>query len=144
MFSKSRIGVYDYLYGLFYNVVTKNVYSMHEPQELTSSDTKDGFIVIRVGDIQDRSEFTAEAYAQVRCYVEAYVPTMSRGRLDYGKYADYENKIENVLEGAIASGGSSPYSIQDDEILSMDTKEDSQSNNQYFLLIKSFIVNINK
>lgn len=144
MFEKSRIGIYDYLYNLFYNVVTKNVYSMHEPEELTQDDTKGGFIVIRVGDIQDMSEFRANAYGQVRCYVEAYVPPMSRGRLDYAKYEAFEKKIEEVIENAIASGGNEDYSIQDEEILSMDTKEDSQSNNQYFLFIKSFIVTINK
>lgn len=144
MFEKSRIGIYDYLYNIFYDVVTKNVYSMHEPQELTSSDTKDGFLVIRVGDIQDMSEFRADAYGQVRCYVEAYVPPMSRGRLDYAKYEAFEKKIEKAIEDEIAKGGNGDYSIQDEEILSMDTKEDSQSNNQYFLFIKSFIVTINE
>ena len=119
MFEKSRIAIYDYLYNLFYDVVTKNVYSMHEPQELIQSDTKDGFIVIRVGDIQDMSEFRANAYGQVRCYVEAYVPPMSRGRLDYNKYEAFESKIEEVIEQEIASGGNGDYSIQDEEILSI-------------------------
>ena len=89
----SRIDIYDYVYNLFYDVVTKNVYSMFEPQELTTSDTNDGFLVIRVGDLYDESEFTCSAYGWARVYVEAYVPPLSRGRLDYTKYQEYEDAI---------------------------------------------------
>ena len=56
MVNESRIDIYDYLYNLFYDVVTKNVYSMEVPQELTQSDTQDGFIVLHVGDLNDENK----------------------------------------------------------------------------------------
>lgn len=144
MLNESRIDIYDYLYNIFYDVVTKNVYSMREPQELTKSDTTDGFIVIRVGDIIDRSEFSKQAYGEVRCYVQAFVPPISRGRLDYEKYKVFEDAINTAISLAIETGGSGDYSIQEDNILSSDAEETSTANNTYFTFIKSFIVTIDK
>ena len=141
MFNESRIDIYDYLYNLFFDVVTQNVYSMREPQELTASDTTDGFIVITVGNVNDVSEFTQEAYGWVRCFVEAYIPPITRGRLDYDKYALFENSINNVIHDA-AQDDSGAYQIQEDSLLSMDSDETSNANNSYFTFIKSFIVNI--
>ena len=42
MFNDSRIDIYDYLYNLVYDVVTKNVYRTGAPTETTESDSKDG------------------------------------------------------------------------------------------------------
>lgn len=139
----SRIDIYDYVYNLFYDVVTKNVYSMFEPQELTNSDTNDGFLVIRVGDLYDESEFTCSAYGWARVYVEAYVPPLSRGRLDYTKYQEYEDAINLVIANAIGNDDGE-FSIQEQSVLSMDTNENSNADNQFFLFVKSFIVVINK
>lgn len=143
MFNESRIDIYDYLYNLFYNVVTTNVYSMSEPQELTASDTNDGFIVITVGNLNDESEFTRETYGWVRCFVEAFVPPITRGRLDYDKYSVFEQSINDVIHTA-AQDGSGVYQIQEDSVLSMDSEETTNANNSYFTFIKSFIVNINE
>ena len=142
MYNPSRIDIYDYLYNLFYDVVTKNVYSMREPQELTASDTKDGFIVLTVGSINDTSEFSGESYGRVRCYVEAFVPPISRGRLDYDKYKVFEDKIIEVIKTESNEGTNENYSIEEETILSSDVEETSNSNNTYFVFIKSFIVNI--
>ena len=61
MFNDSRIDIYDYLYDLVVdNEVTENVYLVSEPQDLTTSDKKDGFVVIRVGGINDQSQFDRE------------------------------------------------------------------------------------
>ena len=49
MLNDSRISIYRYVENILTSV-TENVYLMNEPQELTQSDTEDGFIVIRVGD----------------------------------------------------------------------------------------------
>lgn len=143
MFNESRIDIYDYLYNLFYDVVTTNVYSMREPQELTASDTNDGFIVIIVGNLNDASEFTRETYGWVRCFVEAFVPPTTRGRLDYDKYSEFEQSINDVIHNA-AQDTSGAYQIQEDSVLSMDSEETSNANNSYFTFIKSFIVNINE
>lgn len=143
MVDESRIGIYNYIYGLLYGVVTNNVYSMNEPQELTESDTNDGFIVIRVGDLYDNSEFRCETYAQVRVFIEAYVPPISRGRLDKAKYKSFEDSINAVINNEIDSGTNEQYSIESDGILSMDSNIDTNANNAYYMFVKSFIVTIN-
>lgn len=142
MVNESRIDIYDYLYNLFYDVVTKNVYSMEVPQELTQSDTQDGFIVIHVGDLNDESEFAHQTYGWARCFVEAFIPPISRGRLDYDKYREFEDAITEVIHLAsdeVIDG----YSVQEGSVLSMDGSETTNANNSYFTFIKSFIVNIN-
>lgn len=142
MVNESRIDIYDYLYNLFYDVVTKNVYSMETPQELTQSDTQDGFIVLHVGDLNDESEFAHQTYGWARCFVEAFIPPISRGRLDYDKYREFEDAITDVIHLAsdeVIDG----YSVQEGSALSMDGAETTNANNSYFTFIKSFIVNIN-
>ena len=143
MMNESRMAIYNYVYGLLYNTVTRNVYSMNEPQELTESDTKDGFIVIRVGDINDESEFHCSAYGWVRVFIEAYIPPISRGRLDKAKYKTFEDGINDVINAEIENGTSENYSIQSDGVLSMDGNTDTNANNAYYLYVKSFIVTIN-
>lgn len=143
MLRNSRIDIYDYLYTLFYDKVTRNVYSMNEPQELTTSDTKDGFIVIRVGDLNDESEFSGRAYGWARCYVEAFVPPISRGRLDFDKYKTFEDSINSAIRTA-TEDASGTYYIQEGSVLSMDADETSNANNAYFTFIKSFIINIDE
>lgn len=142
MVDDSRTNLYDYLYDVFYNVVTKNVYSISEPKELTEDDVKNGFIVIRVGNFNDESEFTRNAYGWARCYVDAYVPPISRGRLDYDKYREFEDGISAAIATAISESDNT-YGIQEDSLLSADIGETSNANNQFFIFIKSFIVNIN-
>lgn len=141
MLNMSRIGVYDYVYNLLYGVVTDNVYSMNEPQELTPSDADDGFLVIRVGELNDASEFTGNAYAWARVYIDAYIPPISRGRLDFEKYKAFEDAINNVIEQATNSHDSN-YFVQDGSILSMDNNADNNADNAYFMFVKSFVVMI--
>ena len=143
MLDITRIGVYDYVYNLLYDVVTTNVYSMNEPQELTQSDVNDGFVVIRVGELNDASEFTANAYGWARVYIDAYVPPISRGRLDFEKYKAFEDAINQVIEQA-TQDASGTYYIQDGSVLSMDNNAESNANNAYFMFVKSFVVMIDK
>lgn len=141
MLNPSRIDIYDYLYNLLYGVVSENVYDMRVPQELTESDTNDGFLVIHVGSMYDESEFAREAYGRVRCYIEAYIPQISRGRVNHDIYAAMENSINNIIEEQTDVRDGSYY-IEDDSILSMEDDEISNANNAYFTFIKSFIVRI--
>lgn len=143
MVNESRIEIYNYLYSLLYGVVTENVYSMNEPQELTDDDTEGGFIVIRVGNLNDESEFTDNAYGWVRCQIEAYIPPISRGRLDVEKYKEFEDGINSVIKDA-TENTSGTYYIQEDSILSADANEASNANNTYFTFVKSFIVVIDE
>lgn len=143
MVIESRIDIYNYLYDLFFETVTENVYYMNEPQELTDTDTNDGFIVINVGSIIDESEFDGEAYGSVRCYVEAFVPPISRGRLDDEKYREFEDSINTVITLA-SQTDESDYYIEKGSIISLDGEETSNANNTYFTFIKSFVVVIDK
>lgn len=143
MLNESRIDIYDYLYNLLYGVVSENVYDMRVPQELTESDATEGFIVIHVGDIVDESEFTGRAFGRVRCYIEAYVPQISRGRVDHDIYALMENSINTVIteQSSIDEG---EYYIDKGSVLSSEDDDISNANNAYFTFIKSFIVVIDK
>ena len=142
MIKESRIGIYNYIYDLLYGVVTENVYSMNEPQDLTDSDITDGFVVIRVDDIYDESEFRGYTYGWVRVFVEAYIPPKSRGRLDKTKYKAMEDALTNTINSEIDNPTSSIYAIQDSGILSMDDNVDTNADNIFYTFIKSFIVTI--
>ena len=139
MFNDSRIAIYDYLYSLFFNTVTQNVYRMNEPAEMTESDVENGFIVIRIGDFVDESEFSRNAFGSVRVFIYAYIPPKSRGRLDKDKYAQIEQAITDVIENAEMNQNDT-YSIQDGSVLSADSLESSGEN--FYIFVKSFIVNI--
>lgn len=141
MFNESRIDLYDYISGIFSDV-SENIYKMKIPQELTESDTTDGFIVVYLGDIYDDSEFLKEAYGDVRVVVSAYIPLKSRGRLNKELYKTFESGINEALDNEILNGNSEHYTIQDDGILSMDDIEDNNANNSYSVYTKTFIVTV--
>lgn len=140
MIDESRLKVYNYVYDLLSGTVSDNVYQMWESQELTESDKEDGFIVIRVSNINDDSEFDGNAFAWCRVFVEAYVPPMSRGRLDEDKYWLFENGINTAINEEVEFGDNEHYSIQKDGIVSMDDFDNSNANNIFYKYIKSFIV----
>lgn len=139
MFDNSRTDIYDYLYNLMKGVVTDNVYLMTEPQELTQSDLDDGFIVIHVGELIDRGEFQGECFGRARCYVEAFIPPISRGRIDIEKYRAYEEGIMTIINEAIESE-SEPYCIQAQGVISSDFGESGNAKNNFFTFVKSFLV----
>lgn len=143
MFNESRIDIYNFLYQMFFNTVTRNVYKMGEPTENTESDTTDGFITLEVGAISDDSEFSGDAYGWARCFVTAYVPRKSRGRLDDAKYKAFEDGINTVVRLACESSDGDYYVLSGSE-LSIDDVETSQKGNQYHIYQKSFIVIIDK
>lgn len=145
MLNKSRSDIYNYLYNLFYGTVTENVYSMNEPQELERSDIEEGFLVLHVGNVYDDSEFDCEAYGRARCFVEAFIPPLSRGRVDIEKYRAFEESIDSVIDLARESAtNEQQYYIQSDGILSSEAEETSNANNIFFVFVKSFIVLIDK
>lgn len=143
MINESRLDIYDYIKSLLVGV-TKNIYSMFVPEELTNDDLTNGFIVIRLGEINDRSEFRGQAFASVRAFVQAYIPSKSRGRLDKTKYKAFETGISQAIETEIDNSANENeyFSIVSDGILSMDDKDDSTQDNPFFIYIKSFIVQI--
>ena len=116
---------------------------MRVPTELTESDTTDGFLVIHVGSIVDESEFDGQAYGRVRCFIEAFIPSVSRGRMNHDIYAMFENSINQIIKEQ-SETGDSEYYIEKDSLISADDIEGSDDNNSYFSFIKSFIVVIDK
>lgn len=143
MLKDSRIDIYDYLYGLFYQVVSDNVYRMSPPQELTEDDTTNGFIIIRLGDVNDESEFSKQAYGWARAFIEVFVPPKSRGRLDKVKYKELEDAVNAVIDDEIANPTNDTYGIESDSVVSMDG-DDGLANNSYHVFMKSFVVLIDK
>lgn len=143
MIDKSRIAIYDYLYSLLFGVVTNNVHSMGEPSETTDDEAENGFVVTQVGDIEDESEFEGSAYAWARCYVYAYVPKLSRGRLNKRKYKEYEDAIMGVIKNA-ETQGNEDYYIKPETTISMDNNDNTMKGNQYHIFVKSFVVVIDK
>lgn len=143
MVNESRIDIYDYLYNLLFGVVSENVYDMRVPTELTESDTKDGFLVIHVGSMVDESEFDGQAYGRVRCFIEAFIPSVSRGRMNHDIYAMFENSINQIIKEQ-SETDDGEYYIEKDSLISADDIEGSDDNNSYFSFIKSFIVVIDK
>lgn len=141
MFNDSRIGIYDYLYDLIVNnEVTKNVYMVDEPQDLTTGDKKDGFVVIKVGGVNDQSQFDLETYGWSRVYIYAYIPSTSRGRLDYNKYKAMENKLNALIRQVSEQGSVGGYTIVQNSTLSMDGVKMSTANNLFYSFVKSFRV----
>ena len=142
MLNDSRLDIYDYLRSVFEDRVSVNIYDMNVPQELTKSDANDGFVVLRVGNIYDRSEFPREAYAWVRCYVEAYVPPISRGRVNKDIYRNFEDAINIGIREANQYTTNEAYMIREESTLSMESVEISNANNAYYVFAKSFIVDL--
>lgn len=138
MVEESRMDIYAYLEGILTSV-TENVYLMDEPQELTQSDTEDGFIVISLGDVVDASEFNGSAFGMVRAYVRCYVPPITRGRLDVDKYKVFEDDINAAIKLA-SEDNTGTYWIQPDSFISADMGENSNANNAYYVFVKSFVV----
>ena len=109
MVNESRIGIYEYIEGILTESVTENVYLMNEPQELTQSDVEEGFIVIRVGDLIDESEFSDETFATARVFVECYVPPITRGRLNKELYKKFEDDINAAISHASKTDNKGTY-----------------------------------
>lgn len=139
MVDESRIGMYEYVEGLMKSV-TENVYLMDEPQELTESDTKDGFIIIEIGGLYDESEFVRETYGRSRVYVTAYIPTMSRGRVNKKLYKQFEDGINEAVHNASVNDTQSTYWIEEDDMLSIDDFVNTNANNTYHVFVKSFVL----
>lgn len=134
----SRISVYEFACGMFSSLGV-NVYSMEVPQSLdTATDIASGFIVIRVNNIYDNSEFVGNTYATSRVLVEAYVPAKTRGRVDATKYKALQDKI-NIIVKEYCEKVNQDYVVSADSILNYD---DTFINNttEFFMYVISFTV----
>lgn len=138
-----RTPIYKYIHSLFNGKVTDYIYPMGIPTNLTEEAQAGGFMVINVGDIQDRSEMTLSNYAQTRVTVQMYVTPKGRGRIDTELYEEYETKIFDILAVEAEKRGEK-YIIDLDSILSTDDVYNKDGNNVFFLYIASFVIKIIK
>lgn len=140
MIDARRMPIYRYVHSLFEGKVTDYVYPMGIPTNLTDEAVSGGFMVINIGDIQDRSEMMLSCYAQTRVMISMYVTPKSRGRLDATLYEDYEKKISDILiEESRKRGGN--YIIDMDSLLSTDAVYNN-AGNVFFEYMVSFVIKI--
>lgn len=119
--SVSRKDLYSYVASMFVGIV-KGIYK-HMPTSLSPEDTTNGFIVIRMGNIDDSSEFYGNTYAKTRIYVECYVPdvntTTTNGVMSTTKYDAMQQAVDDKID-AECEKVNQTYTISRESILSSD------------------------
>lgn len=119
--SVSRKNLYSYVASMFVGIV-KGIYK-HMPTALSQEDTTNGFIVIRMGNIDDSSEFYGNTYAKTRIYVECYVPdvntTTTNGVMSTTKYDAMQQAVDDKID-AECEKINQTYTISRESILSSD------------------------
>lgn len=119
--SVSRKNLYSYVASMFVGIV-KGIYK-HMPTALSPEDTTNGFIVIRMGNIEDSSEFYGNTYAKTRIYVECYVPdvntTTTNGVMSTTKYDTIQQAVDDKID-AECEKVNQTYTISRESILSSD------------------------
>jgi hypothetical protein len=119
--SVSRKNLYSYVASMFVGIV-KGIYK-HMPTALSLEDTTNGFIVIRMGNIDDSSEFYGNTYAKTRIYVECYVPdvntTTTNGVMSTTKYDAMQQAVDDKID-AECKKVNQTYTISRESILSSD------------------------
>ena len=119
--SVSRKNLYSYVASMFVGIV-KGIYK-HMPTALSPEDTTNGFIVIRMGNIDDSSEFYGNTYAKTRIYVECYVPDVNtsttNGVMSTTKYDTMQQAVDDKID-AECEKVNQTYTISRESILSSD------------------------
>lgn len=119
--SVSRRDLYSYVASMFVGIV-KGIYK-HMPTALSPEDTTNGFIVLRMGNIDDSSEFYGNTYAKTRIYVECYVPdvntTTTNGVMSTTKYDTMQQSVDDKID-AECEKVNQTYTISRESILSSD------------------------
>lgn len=119
--SVSRKNLYSYVASMFVGIV-RGIYK-HMPTALSPDDITNGFIVLRMGNIEDSSEFYGNTYAKTRIYVECYVPdvntTTTNGVMSTTKYDAMQQAVDDKID-AECEKVNQTYTISRDRILSSD------------------------
>jgi len=132
----SRPDIYTYIYTALNGNVDCPIYAMAIPQTLSTNDTTKGFIVMRLAEMDDQSEFPEEAYAIERAYIECYVPAKSGGKIDLSLYTSLQNSIDAVIDN-MCNTENPDYATMKDNILNYEDMY-STTKNVYFMYGKSF------
>ena len=119
--SVSRKDLYSYVASMFMGIV-KGIYK-HMPTSLSPDDITNGFIVLRMGNIDDSSEFYGNTYAKTRIYVECYVPDVNtsttNGVMSTTKYDTMQQAVDDKID-AECEKVNQTYTISRESILSSD------------------------
>ena len=139
----SRKEIYSYVATLFTGF-TKNIYRISIPETLGSNAISNGFMVLRMGDINDFSEISLETYGQLRMYVEFYTPSTdtqtANGIMNTQKFEAAQAAIDNIIK-AESEKQNQVYTISRDSILSSDDFFTNKTNS-FFVYITSFLITI--
>ena len=138
----SRIDLYEYIKGFFVgesNTIFNNIHYGEIPQILTDSDSKHGFVVIRLGTMDDNSEIALNTYVTLRCYIECYMP-LYNGTVNTTKYKKVQEAVDSVIKRE-CSKVNAQYNINTDSLLSADGYFNN-NNNSSFGYIASFQITI--
>lgn len=135
----SRQDIYSYITTIF-SSVTKNIYPIEIPSTLSSDAVKNGFIVLKLNEIKDQSEFLSDTYSDPRMYVESYIPSKADGSINKTKYEEIQSTIDSiVLEECKKTN--QVYTISKESILSGDDFYTNKTNS-FFMYIASFTITI--
>ena len=139
----SRKDIYSYVATLFTSVTT-NIFRGEAPKSLGGTCATAGFMVLRLNELRDESEFDMEAYGRVRMNVEFYVPSVKTsnagGVMNTSKFDDAQSAIDAIVS-AECNKRNQTYTISRDGILSFDDFY-SNSANTFHVYITSFIITI--
>ena len=141
--NESRKDIYSYVATLFTSVTT-NIFRGEIPKSLSGTCATNGFMVLRLGELRDDSEFDMEAFGRVRMNVEFYVPSVSTsnagGVMNTTKFDEAQDDIDAIVNAECAKRNQT-YTISRDGILSFDDFY-SNSANTFHVYITSFIITI--
>lgn len=117
-----------------------NIYRIEIPQTLTSDATKNGFIILKMGSLNDSSEMGLNTYAQVRMYVECYIPAMQAdGTINTSKYKAAQDAIDIIVNAECLKQNQTYTISRDDGVLSTEDYFTNKTNS-FFIYITSFLI----
>ena len=143
MINESRSDIYVHMVTLL-RAISPNVYPISKPSALPADAITNGFIVVTLDPIIDKSQFEMEAYARSRVYIECFVPSSKdqgyAGVIDIQKYKPMQDAV-NALIKAQSDIRDGAYLINKDSLLSTDDFY-TNGTNSFFVYITSFVLTI--
>jgi hypothetical protein len=143
MINDSRSDIYVHMTTLL-RTINPNVYPISKPSALPADAVTNGFIVVTVDPIIDKSQFELNAYAKSRVYIECFIPSSKSqgyvGMIDTPKYKAMQDAV-NTLVKAQSDIREGSYFINKDSLLSTDDFY-TNGTNSFFVYITSFVLTI--
>ena len=139
----SRKNIYTYLANLF-KTVTTNLYRISIPVTLGDDAVANGFIVMKLGNLSDKSEFDLNTYAEIRATIQYFVPsintTTASGVMNTSSFDNIQTQIDAIITSE-SEKTNQKYTISRDGVLSMDDFY-TNNTNSFYVYITSFLITI--